>query len=127
MPGRLKFTRAQWLIAGAVLSAMAVMAGVLYFVDPEECVWLYPQCGSYRYFGLYCPGCGITRSLHALLHGDVVRALSMNLLVGAVAPVAVLAGVRPRWVFNYKFLTGAVIFLIIYGVLRNIYPVLAPG
>ena len=37
--------------------------------------------------GLYCPGCGSTRALHALLHGDLVQALAMNPLLVLAAPV----------------------------------------
>lgn len=34
---------------------------------------LIPPCILYTYFGIYCPGCGGTRSLIYLLHGDIIR------------------------------------------------------
>ncbi len=34
---------------------------------------LNPRCVLYYEFGLYCPGCGGTRSLQYLLSGDVVK------------------------------------------------------
>lgn len=40
--------------------------------------------------GLLCPGCGTTRSLTALVHGDVAGALSFNPLIYFI-PVFLLA------------------------------------
>lgn len=37
--------------------------------------------------GLHCPGCGTGRALHALVHGDVPRALRLNALTIAAIPV----------------------------------------
>ncbi len=45
---------------------------------------LLPGCPSYTYFGIYCPGCGNTRSVQHLLAGDLPRSLRYN-------PVPVLA------------------------------------
>lgn len=35
-------------------------------------------CVVQRLFGIRCPGCGVTRSITALLHGDLAAALSAN-------------------------------------------------
>lgn len=35
-------------------------------------------CVSQRLFGIRCPGCGVTRSVAALLHGDLTAAMTAN-------------------------------------------------
>ncbi len=113
----------KWIAGVLVLAALAV----LYFVDPAEHAWLYPQCGTYKYFGFYCSSCGTTRALHALLHGDIVRAAQMNVLMIAAIPLLAVIIIKPRWFMNYKFAIGVVAVLIAYTILRNVFPVLAPG
>ncbi|NOZ01122.1 MAG: DUF2752 domain-containing protein [Deltaproteobacteria bacterium] len=39
--------------------------------------------------GLNCPGCGMTRALSALLHGDIERAVILHPLVVVVFPILV--------------------------------------
>ena len=54
----------------------------------------WPGCVLYRWTGLYCPGCGNTRAVLALLEGDVPRALGYN-FVGIL--VVLGAGVFSVW------------------------------
>jgi hypothetical protein len=76
-------------------AALAVGAATLYVgaVDPNE-AGHYPTCPFLALTGLYCPGCGGLRTVHALVHGDVHAALGLNALVVVMAPVAVLLWVR---------------------------------
>jgi len=41
--------------------------------------------------GFYCPGCGGLRAVNDLTHGDLAAAASSNLLLVAVAPLAIAA------------------------------------
>ena len=59
----------------------------LYALDPSTS-GVFPVCPVQALTGLHCPGCGALRAAHALLHGDILRALGFNCLVG----VGVLAG-----------------------------------
>ena len=59
------------------LSACLAALPVLWFVDPEQASWM-PKCMVHTLTGLQCPGCGITRATHALLHGEFMRALCYN-------------------------------------------------
>jgi hypothetical protein len=88
-------------------------AAVLHVADPSEAS--FPACPFYAVTGLYCPGCGTLRCLHALLHLDLGSALDYNALTVLFVPTLVLAwlsvgfaGIRgrepprmwnlPRWV-----------------------------
>lgn len=81
---------------GAALAAGAAVAYVG-AVDPNE-PGHYPTCPFLMLTGLYCPGCGGLRAIHALAHGDPVTALGLNLLVVAMVPV--LALLWGRWVLR---------------------------
>jgi hypothetical protein len=74
---RSDWTWLAWLIVAAMLVAAALL---LYRVDPTTVDWL-PKCPLHYLTGWHCPGCGITRAGHALLHGDVQGALAKNPLV----------------------------------------------
>jgi hypothetical protein len=58
----------------------------------------YPRCPFYACTHLLCPGCGGTRALYELLHGNLQGALHYNALLTALAPVVLL------WLFwgGYK-------------------------
>ena len=50
-----------------------------------------PFCPFKMMTGQDCPGCGATRSLNALLHGDLLVAADHNLLFVLALPIAVVA------------------------------------
>jgi hypothetical protein len=53
----------------------------------------YPQCPIHHYLHILCPGCGTTRALAALLHGNFAEALRYNALTTLLMPVALMYGV----------------------------------
>jgi hypothetical protein len=67
----------------------AALAGCAYIAlfDPNGSSALYPRCPFNAVTGLDCPGCGITRALHALATGDVGRALDHNVLFVLALPI----------------------------------------
>lgn len=75
-------------LAGPVLVLGAVGAGVTLagVVDPNE-PGHYPSCPLLWATGLYCPGCGTLRLLHALAHGRPDVAFGLNPLVFVLLPV----------------------------------------
>ena len=108
----------------------AVGMAIVFAVDPAR-AGLFPPCPLHRYTGLWCPGCGTTRALHQLLHGNVAAAFRFNPLAITLLPVIGYLCVRrednvlkPVWIWT---LLGVVVA---FGVLRNIpvYPftLLAP-
>ncbi|MDH2428562.1 DUF2752 domain-containing protein [Sphaerisporangium sp. TRM90804] len=69
---------------GTAVLAAAVVAYVG-AVDPGE-PGHYPPCPFLFVTGLYCPGCGTLRAIHALAHGDVPSALGLNVLTVGTVP-----------------------------------------
>ena len=63
-----------WVIA-LLLIAIAAAGALLVIsrVDPERAAW-FPKCLVTQTTGLYCPGCGTSRALHALTEGRVADA-----------------------------------------------------
>lgn len=113
---------------------MAAGAWVVRFFDPVT-AGFFPACPLYRFTGLACPGCGLTRGFHALLHGDVVKALDHNaliplfvLVIGFLFVTLVLLALRGRGLMKLSasppFLVGILVVLLSFGVLRNLpfYP-----
>lgn len=113
------------------LVACASLAGasVLYTFPPER-YGFYPQCPVFRYLRVYCPGCGATRALAALLHGRIAEALHYNALVVMLVPILLSYFAGAFWkargdeVFTWprvpaKALTALLVVSVAFGVLRN--------
>jgi hypothetical protein len=78
-----------------LLVALLVPVGlvILYRAEPTEASY-YPRCPFHQLTGLHCAGCGTTRCLHALLHGEVRQALAYNALTFLALPYLVYWFVR---------------------------------
>jgi hypothetical protein len=73
------------------LLAAALLLGAALFLYPPTRFSFYPVCPVHLYLGLFCPGCGATRALAALLRGRVMEAMRLNALFVLLLPIA-LAG-----------------------------------
>jgi len=113
----------------AVACASLAGAAVLYLFPPEQHDF-YPQCPVFRYLHVYCPGCGATRALAALLHGRIAEALHYNTLVVMLIPVLLAYFAAAYWksrgdeVFTWPrvpaiALTALPVVSAAFGVLRN--------
>ena len=97
-----KLSRAKNSLAGLLLTALTLaLVTVVFFFNPAT-HHFYPVCQFHRLTGLNCPGCGMTRALFALLHGNFSTALRDNALF--IAGIFLL-GVRGVW-FAVKKLRG---------------------
>lgn len=112
-----------------VLAAGAAGAVLLLFVDPTKPGNLLPKCPFNWLTGLDCPGCGATRMVHALLHGDVVGAFHYNAVLLALGvPLAVwlfARWTRDKWTGERRSVpkrVGVAVLLVavVWGVGRNI-------
>ena len=88
--------RASRLHIVASLLSPASVAAVLLRFPPSEYNF-YPRCLIFTYFHLLCPGCGATRALAALLHGQFIQALHLNALTTLLLPAASLYYVHQFW------------------------------
>ena len=89
------------VFAGVVLGMAIVGAGaVIFFFNPST-NGFYPVCQFHKVTGLNCPGCGATRALYELLHGNLPPALKDNALF-----ILSLAGLAARgaWLAARHFL-----------------------
>jgi hypothetical protein len=124
----------------AFAAVAAAGVALLWRVDPNQAGSGLPACPFHGLTGLYCPGCGATRALHALVHGDVGQALAMNPGLTLALPLVVLlllhaltALPRPLEAAATRISDARVwaVAVIGFAVLRNLpwYPfnLLAPG
>ncbi len=114
------------IILAAVLG---IAAGLLWLkiYDPRL-LTPYVQCPLHALTGLYCPGCGTMRALHALFNGEIVAALGYNPLMMLLMPLLLVKLLLDRRK-NFKLLrfldTPAAYWtilavLVVYTILRNI-------
>lgn len=92
---------------------------VLSRVDPERATW-FPKCILTQTTGLYCPGCGTSRALHALTEGRVTDALRMNMLMILALPLLVTMACKPEWFMRAWIGWTAFGVLLSYAILRNL-------
>ena len=84
-------------LAGAAVLACGVAAvSMLLALDPATSGW-FPPCPLHAMTGLACPGCGSTRALHALVHGNPQGALAFNPFLVLSLPVLALGTMRETW------------------------------
>lgn len=124
-----------------IFFVITVIIILLYKYDPSVSDdSLYPGSLFRTLTGFYCPGCGMTRALHEILHGNVKSALALNPLLIIFLPYFIYLFLNicifsNRIVIHQnlskKNLWTLVIIFLFYGILRNIpfYPfsLLAPS
>ena len=131
-PSRLHRLRGPLLTAG-IVGGLTI---ALHFRDPHA-AGSWGLCPWHALTGLYCPGCGALRAVNDLGNGDVLGALSSNLLFVAMVPVLVywwLRWTQRAWSGEPKALSRAAawklpagvwialgtVVMLVFGVLRNL-------
>ena len=86
--------RGEFARRAAPICGGAALAGAAAFVathDPSAAGTRYPGCVFHQMTGLWCPGCGLTRGTHELLHGHLGAALGYNVFTPAALAVILAA------------------------------------
>ncbi len=118
-----------------ITTALAALVYVRLFNPSAPGAAIYPSCPFHTMTGLNCPGCGITRGLHQLLHGQFLSALNHNALLLLLLPILgyalasnALVVIRgrglPRPAMKSRYAHVLTWVLVVFWVLRNIpvYP-----
>ncbi len=92
--------------------ALAGVAGLgalaLHLRDPHES-GSWGLCPFYAMTGAWCPGCGSLRAINDLTHGDLIAAVSSNLVLVVALPVLAwlwLGWLRNAWAGRRRVPTG---------------------
>jgi hypothetical protein len=120
----------RWLCACGAIGVCTAGLGFVYAVDPTGPNSPYPPDLLKTATGIDCPGCGGTRGLHALLHGDFATAADRNPLVFVVVPLVLYLAVGvaldqfgiklPAPKANRWTAFAVVAFLLVFTIVRNI-------
>jgi len=136
---RVQLRKRRVLAAVLLLGTAAII--LLRVFDPATS-GIFPPCPIRYLTGLYCPGCGSLRAMHALLHGELAQAWAMNPLMIVMLPFvtyglvsAALLELRgnglPEIMLPAKWIRAFCVLVVLYAVARNLplYPfdLLAPG
>ena len=111
----------------AILVAGAVS---LFFLDPSKHIF-FPKCAFNMATGYFCPGCGSSRALYQLTHGNVLEALRLNpgviflLVMGVIDFGRYIRSVKISEPFytlfaNLWLAISLIVGMLLYAVARNL-------
>lgn len=118
-------------VGGGTIAAHIAAAVFFASHDPYHST-IFPPCPILAFTGFQCPGCGGTRSVYSLFHGDLAASLAMNPLVlasyaaGLLLVASIVATRLQRPLFS-AWLSGSAIAVVgiaaVYvTVIRNLIP-----
>ena len=96
------------------------------------------ECMIHKWFGIYCPGCGLTRAFEAMLNLDFYQAFRYNALSLFLIPLLCIVcfGALYELVFEKESVLAKIpttawvvlaFFMVLYGIVRNFVPYLQPN
>lgn len=120
----------QLYFLGIFFLLLGALGGILYFHFYLPYIPMLP-CMFHELFGLYCPGCGGTRAIMSLFHGNILRSVWYHPMVlygfvifGGFMLSHTLARLHvPKikgWRFHNWYLYGAVVLVAANFLLKNI-------
>lgn len=111
------------------LFAAILILIIIYIINIKYHIYII--CPIRETFHVYCPGCGITRTIISIIHLDFYQAFRYNMLGFILLPFLLIYTIYKIyiWLFDKKdklankipkwILYMLIIILILYGVLRN--------
>lgn len=136
MEGELPPPRHRRAVRSGLLAVVLVLGvGAVWVIrtyPPADTPFL-PRCQFHSLTGLHCAGCGLTRSAHSLLNGDLSQAVAWHPLSPVLLPVLAVVVGRALWRWAVGATAGrrrselpawvvwvAFAFVILFSVLRNV-------
>ena len=121
----------RWLANLVALTVAASACELLRF--PPAGSGFYPRCPVFFWLHLYCPGCGGTRALAALLHGRLNEAMHWNAMAVIFFPFAAVFLALTYWramrattflwpTIPDSLLKLSLVLVAIFTVVRNLAP-----
>lgn len=124
-------TEVQLYRAGLVIFPVGIIAGYI------ALRWIFPilpesECFMRLFFDIYCPGCGGTRSVSALLRGHVIQslwyhplvpytvALYLAFMVSWTAAKFHLFGLKRGLKFRPVYMYGMLAIIVVNFLLKNV-------
>lgn len=118
---KIRFRKQDMIALGIFLVLGAAACVMLLAVPPgsPHAKWL-PKCMFHQATGLYCPGCGATRALSALLHGDLKSSLHNNALLIPLSVTIIILLAKPQISLKRPVAIAIVAVVLGFVILRNI-------
>lgn len=117
-----------YIVTGLLLFATIGIVLVKVY-NPEKESFFIP-CMLYKLTGIKCPGCGMTRSIHYLVNGNIKQAIWYNLMLIPIIILVIYALyryirylVKNEEVINKvleNWLKVFLVIILIFGVTRNL-------
>lgn len=114
-----------------IWGSSAILGGLVYFKVWLPLTNLGIPCPFYKLTGHFCPGCGMTRAISALLRGEFHLAWQYNMLVYLLPFVLAAYMTMKRLALRKQaeiMLYIVIFFIIVFGIIRNLsaFSFLAP-
>jgi hypothetical protein len=115
-----------------VFAIVAITVSLLYFSFDPASSNFFPKCIFHSLTQLECPGCGSQRAIYALLHGNILQAADLNLLVVIFLPLLCYSGIITmgntlfdrKWkqpiFYSNHFVKIVLTLVLLFWLLRNI-------
>lgn len=115
-----------------ILSLLIIIIMLIFFLYLNKNYGFYIPCLFHKLTNLYCPGCGITRSIVSLLKGNISEAFKYNQLVFILLPFLTvyfiykiylyLTNSQDKIIKKIPNITWIILLIItiLFGILRNI-------
>ena len=112
------------------IGVIGILLVILYLFVSKH-INIYIPCLFHKITGFYCPGCGITRMLYAIITGDLYQAFRYNPLLFITLPAILflwidyLCSLWKNKITLYQKIPnsiwiGILIIFIVYGIMRNL-------
>ena len=105
-------------ICSVALFIVGIIAATV--IAPEKAIW-FPKCPLHLLTGLQCPGCGTARAIHAASRGEWGAAMRYNAIIFLAIPFLVVILIRPSWARRPGVVWGALVVVIIWMIVRNLF------